>query len=94
MVKNNKFGWGSKMIKVSIHFFTNDLPIGIDNETKTAWARGAIHMVANKSRGLKHNHIFFTDKNDIIPKMNALLKQNGVTLIEAQHKYKTVELGE
>lgn len=82
--------WGEKMIKVSIQFFTNNLPKGTDN--KTAWTQGAVHMIANKSRGLSHNHIFFNNKEDIIPKLNELLEKNGVTLIEPSSKYQKVKL--
>ena len=36
------------MIKLSVHFWTNNLPKGADN--KTAHDSGAIHIVANNAR--------------------------------------------
>ena len=82
--------WGKKMIKVSIHFWTNNLPEGTDD--KTAWASGAIHMLANKQRGLKHNHVFFNNKNELMPKLQELLKTNDVKLIRPPKKFEEVEL--
>ncbi len=77
MVKTD-IDWGKKMIKVSVHFWTNNLPRGSDN--KTAWESGAIHMVANKQRGLKHEHVFFNGLQDFFPKLQELLKNQGVKL--------------
>ncbi len=89
-MEQEEIGWGKKMIKVSIHFWTNNLPKGTDN--KTAWASGAIHVVANKKRGLKHNHIFFNNKEDLLPKLQKLLESNGIRLIEHAEKFNVVDL--
>ena len=78
MTKNNDdLEWGKKMVKLSVQFWTNDLPRGSDK--KTAWESGAIHVIANKGRGLKHNHIFFRDLREFMPKMAELLNKNGRT---------------
>lgn len=81
--------WGKKMIKVSIHFWTDGLPKGVDK--KTAWATGAIHMMANKQRGIKHNHVFFNRKEDLLSKLQELLDKNNVKLIKLS-KYEVVDL--
>lgn len=92
MTKNEDFEWGKKMIKISVQFWTNNLPKGTDN--KTAWASGAIHMTANKHRGLKHNHIFFNRMEDFMPKLHELLKRNGVKLIKPPEKYVEVDISQ
>jgi len=85
----NDLEWGKKMIKISVQFWTNNLPHGVDN--KTAWGAGAIHMIANKGRGLKHNHVFFNNMKDFFPKLEQLLKKNGVKIIEQPERYKEVD---
>ncbi len=82
--------WGKKMIKVSVHFWTNNLPREADD--KTAWAGGAIHMMANKQRGLRHNHVFFNSMDEFLPKLQGLLNKNGVKLIKAPARYEVVDL--
>lgn len=83
--------WGKKMIKVAIHFWTNNLPKGTDK--KTAWAGGAIHMIANKHRSLKHNHVFFNNIEELLPKIQELLDRNEVKIIKPPAKYELVNLG-
>lgn len=78
------------MIKVSIHFFTNNLPI--ESDLKTAWAKGAIHMMANKARGLEHNHVFFYSAEEIPKKIQELLDRNKVTLVRPPEKVEKVKL--
>jgi len=78
------------MIKISVHFWTNDLPKGTD--MKAAWASGAVHLVANKQRGLKHDHEFFNNLDEFFSKVHVLLKRNGVKLITAPEKYVEVDL--
>ena len=85
--------WGENMVKISVQFWTNNLPKGVDNG-KTAWSSGAIHMIANKSRGLSHNHIFFNNMEEFFPKLQELLKRNGVKLIKAPEKYVEIDLSE
>ncbi len=89
-MQEDKISWGKKMIKVAIHFWTNNLPKGTDE--KTAWAGGAIHMLANKQRGLKHNHVFFNNIEELLPKLQELLNRNGVKLIRPPAKYEIVDL--
>jgi hypothetical protein len=79
------------MIKISVQFWTNNLPRNVDD--KTAWSSGAIHMVANKSRGLKHNHIFFNNMEEFFPKLNELLKKNNVKLLKPPERLEQVDLG-
>ena len=80
--------WGERMIKFSVQFFTDQLPTGTDN--KTAWAIGTIHLVANKSRGIKHDHVFFNKKEDFLVKLQELMDRNGVTIIEPSEKFNIV----
>ena len=82
--------WGENMVKISVQFWTNNLPKGAD-DGKTAWSSGAIHMIANKSRGLTHNHIFFNNIDEFLPKMQELFRKNGIKLIQSQ-KYSEVDL--
>jgi len=89
-MKNEELEWGKKMIKISAQFWTNDLPKGSDN--KTAWESGAIHIIANKGRGLKHNHIFFNDLGEFMPKMAELLKRNNITLKKIPKTVDNVDL--
>lgn len=90
MSKKTELEWGKKMIKISVHFWTNNLPKGTDR--KTAWDSGAIHIIANKGRGLKHDHVFFRGMQEFFPKLNELLKKNGVKLIRQPDEYIEVDL--
>jgi hypothetical protein len=63
-----------KMIKLSVYFFTEDLP------DKTAWDMGTINVVSNKKRGLKSNKVFFNNLDDFMPKMNKLLEKNNIKI--------------
>ena len=90
MKKEAKRRWGEDMIKISVQFWTNNLPRGADD--KTAWSSGAIHMIANKSRGLSHNHIFFNNIDEFFPKLQELLNRNEVKLLKPPEKYAEVDL--
>jgi hypothetical protein len=90
MAKNEELEWGKKMIKLSVQFWTNDLPKGSDK--KTAWESGAIHVIANKGRGLKHNHLFFRDLKEFMPKMAELLNKNGIRLKQVPKETPDVDL--
>ena len=75
-MKNSKdSGWGSKMIKFTVQFWTNDLPKGTNE--RTAWNSGAIHIVANKTRGIKHNHVFFRNSEEFMAKFQELMDRNN-----------------
>lgn len=89
--KDVKRRWGENMIKISVQFWTNNLPRGTGD--KTAWSSGAIHMIANRSRGLSHNHIFFNNIDEFFPKLQELLNKNGVKLLKPPEKYLEVDLG-
>mgnify|MGYP001569525393 CR=1 FL=1 len=80
MPENDEIEWGKKMIKISVKFWTDNLPRGVDK--KTAWAKGTVHMIANPHRGLKHDTLFFNTKEQLLSKIQELLKKNGVKLIE------------
>jgi len=73
-----KFKYGEKTIKLSIHFFTDTLPK--DSDSKTAWEEGYIYVVANKSRELKPDTVFFKSLEEFMPKMNQLLEKNNIKL--------------
>jgi hypothetical protein len=90
MSKNARKKWGENMIKISVQFWTNNLPGGTDD--KTAWSSGAIHMIANKSRGLSHNHVFFNSIEEFLPKLQDLLNKNDVKLIRPPERYSVVDL--
>ena len=87
---NTKRRWGENMVKISVQFWTNNLPKDADNG-KTAWSSGAIHMIANKSRGLSHNHVFFNNIDEFLPRLQELLNNNDVKLIQSQ-KYSEIDL--
>jgi len=87
---NEDIKWGKKMIKISIQFFTNEIPENLG--LKTAWAKGAIHMVANKQRGLEHNHVFFYNAEEIPKKIQVLLDKNDVTLVRPPEQVEKVKL--
>ncbi|HNV63276.1 MAG TPA: hypothetical protein PKN54_10075 [Candidatus Cloacimonas acidaminovorans] len=82
--------WGSKMIKFTVQFWTNNLPKGTNN--RTAWGAGAIHIVANKSRGVKHDHVFFNELNEFMPKFQELMDKHEIKLITRPEKYVEVKL--
>lgn len=64
---------GDKTIKLSIKFWTNNLPT---NNLKVAWNSGVVHVMANRSRGIRSmlNPIHFNSLDE---------KECGKTLIEA-----------
>lgn len=88
-MKDDEITWGKKMIKVSLHFWTNNLPSSAD--LKTAWASGALHLVANEQRGIKPDMIHFHEIGDLIPKLSELLKRDGIKLVK-QEKITEVDL--
>ena len=78
MVRNEEIKWGKKMIKISVYFWTDDLPK--DANEKTAWAKGVIYIVANKFRGLKPGNVPFNRMEEFFPKLGELLKKNNIKL--------------
>lgn len=91
MNKNDDITWGKKMIKVSIHFWTDKLPKSADR--KTAWAAGTLHLAGNDQRGFKHDHVIFNDlKAELFPKLQQLLDKNGIKLVKQPAKTEIVRL--
>lgn len=84
-MKEEKRKWGERMIKFSIHFWTNNLPKGTDS--KTAWESGAIHIIAMKSRGIKHDHIFFRNMEEFNAKFQELMDKHQIKLIKPPEKF-------
>ena len=82
--------WGERMIKFTVQFWTNDLPRGTDN--RTAWASGAIHVVAMKSRGIKHDHIFFRNMEEFNIKFQELMDKHKIKLVKPPEKFEHVRL--
>ena len=79
---DKKAKWGERMIKFTVQFWTNNLPKGSDD--RTAWGEGAIHIVAMKSRGISHNHIFFNSMEEFLPKFQELMDRNKIKLIKKE----------
>ena len=77
------------MIKFTVQFWTNNLPKKADN--RTAWASGAIHIVAMKSRGIKHDHVFFNNMDEFLPKFQELMDKHRIKLIQTE-KIKMIRL--
>lgn len=73
--------YGQNMIKVSIRFWTNNLPKGTDS--KTAHDSGAIYIYKNEHKGIKPSMTHFKDINiDFLPKLFKLLKKEDIKLIK------------
>jgi hypothetical protein len=70
-----------RTIKMSIYFWTNNLPKGADY--KTAWNSGSIWIGGNKARGISSdNGAIFNDFDELLPKMKQLLKDSGIKLLK------------
>lgn len=81
MKKVEKKPWGSRTIKVAIHFWTDQLPNARDVDDKTAWLWGTIHLPRNQSRKIKHDITHFRGKEELLKKMQKLLDDNGIKLV-------------
>lgn len=90
MEKKENGKWGSKMLKFTVQFWTNNLPKGTNN--RTAWDSGAIHIVANKSRGIKHDHVFFNNAEEFMTKFRELRQKHDIKLITRPEKFVEVKL--
>ena len=85
---------GEKTIKLSIKFFTNNLPT---TNVKTAWDSGVVHVVTSRSRGLRQigNPIPFNSianpkkKPTLLEAVAKELKNQGITLLEELSKGET-----
>lgn len=89
MKKKRKSNWGERMIKFTVQFWTNNLPRKSDN--RTAWASGAIHIVAMKSRGIKHDHVFFNSMDEFFSKFQELMDRHNIKLIQSE-KIKEIKI--
>lgn len=87
--RKKEIGWGKRMIKVSVSFFTDSLPEGTNN--KTAWAMGTITLIANQERGLESEQVFFNNKDEFLPRLQELLEKNEVKLLKPPKKYEEVD---
>ena len=81
------------MLKFSVQFFTNNLPKGTNK--KTAWSSGAVHILSDSVKGIKHDHEFFDlAKGDFLKKFEKLAKKHGVEFITQSQAYTTVKMTE
>ena len=87
MEKKKKGEYGSNMVKVTLQFWTNNVPARADK--KTAWESGVIYLNANKSKGIKSDMERFGNVGEITPFLKTILKRNGIKLISTN---KFVEL--
>lgn len=78
--KKQRGPYGKNMIRLTVKFFTNNLPKGADE--KTAWVTGVIHVLKNELKGIKPKQIFFRDLEDFPKKMQQILDESGIRLIE------------
>ena len=74
--------WGQRMIKFTIQFFTNNLPRNSDD--RTAWDSGAIHIVGMESRNIKHDHVFFHGREELLPKLQELMDRHQIKLVTSE----------
>ncbi|MCD4666816.1 hypothetical protein K8R47_03330 [archaeon] len=86
-----KLPWGYNMIKISIKFWTNNLPKDKDVDDKTSWDSGVLTIPKNTHRKLDLDSIMFNSLEEIIPKLKVLLKRNGIKLVDSRQKVKFVE---
>jgi hypothetical protein len=82
-------GWGKKMIKVTIRFWTDGL--GTDADKKTAWEYGTLTINANNQRGIYADHVFFNTLNDLTKQLGQLLKRNEITLRKRPNKSHNID---
>ena len=80
MTKKEKLPWGSRMIKVEIKFWTNDIPKKWGKNA--CWNHGVVHLTSNNARGIKGEVIPFNDSTEIIPKINELLKKHEIKMVK------------
>ena len=72
---------GDKTIKLSIKLWTSNIPT---NNRKVAWNRGVVHIMANRSRGIrpKVNPIPFNSFEELTNSVIKLLKEEGITILK------------
>ena len=92
----NNIERGDKTIKLSINFWTNNVPT---TNLKTCWDTGSVHAVSNRSRGIVKtgNPIPFNSFNNpergktLLEAITDLLKKQGITVLE-DHKNNEVKI--
>lgn len=67
--------YGDKTIKLQIDLWTNDLPKG---NLKTAWVKGVIHVLPNKSRGIKKGKFMFNRTSQLTSRIIDALEKSGI----------------
>ncbi|MDO8609572.1 MAG: hypothetical protein Q7R95_03410 [bacterium] len=90
-MKTKRGTYGKKSIKVSVYFYTNDLPKDFDKD-KTAWEQGTILLNGNKDKKINSDTIRFNFNDDFLMKFNELLSKNGIKLIKPTGKFVETEL--
>ncbi|HLD78536.1 MAG TPA: hypothetical protein VJB16_05915 [archaeon] len=89
-MKREKKPWGSRTIKVSIHFWTHDLPKDADD--KTARSSGTVVLSPNKARGIEYDNMPFASAEELQKKIGEILKRNGIKIVKQPQKFVEVEL--
>ncbi len=80
------------MIKVSVKFFTDNLPKSSKVDDKTAWGVGVITLPKNTSRGIEPDLIIFNSTEELLPKMQELLDRNSIKLVRPTKKVEMTKL--
>lgn len=86
-----KLPWGYNMIRVSVKFWTDNLPRTAKADDKTAWAKGVITLPTNSHRGIKSDLIHFNNIDELMPKLKELLKRNDIKLAIPTQKIEFIE---
>ena len=79
MAKKERGPYGKNMIKLSVKFWTNNLPKEADS--KTAWASGTIHLLKNELKGIKPKMAFFNNLEEFPARLQKLLDDEGIKLV-------------
>jgi len=94
MNKVGKKPWGSRTIKLSIHFWTDQLPDASNVDEKTAWLWGTIHLPRNKARGIGSDMVHFRGRRELIEKMQKILDGNKIKLVPPARQVKFGKIDE
>lgn len=74
--------YGERMIKVTVRFFTDEVPP--EKGLKTAMAKGRISLAPNEYRGIKRDTIFFNGYDQFMQKFKELRERNGIKLLRPE----------
>lgn len=86
--KNQRGKYGKNMIRFTVKFWTNNLPIGVDK--RTAWQSGVITLLKNEYKDIKPDMIFFRNLSEFTDRFQELLNRNKITLIDRPPKEKFI----